>query len=848
MRRLIALMLALLCWAAPAALEAQSRPPERLNVRSPYEDREVCPYNPETCRAECPRGTVTPGPMVSTQPQPGQTVVIPTAPIEPAEVSDPPPKAASPYTSVPTVWGGDTRPTVQGFPEPETTGPVTSATPGADGSGAVPPAADLGAVSADQAVAGVFAAPPPPGFSGVGPVPGPETMGQAVAGVVLPGLAIILINTLAGLPGGGFGGGLGGGAGGGVPAPQAPPSPDTAAIEEARAKAEAYADWLKQREEDLKQVREQKSFIAATAAGVGQAGFNTAAHAQQLADLTQRENELTAAIAKSGGDTSYVATVRDTVQVGAGFIEANRIAKEYDKAQALAAARAKMEQLEKDRAQTQTDYWKDVREGFWDNMVKDVDAIPGQLQDAAKAGLKTIGTVVGESAKALTDPANWHDAATAAVDTVRDIIAHPVDSAVKVGSFYGGVAKVAGAAAHHAVTHPVETVKAVLGADNWEKAFDPNVPVTERIVRTVVGVFDTAATLAGVKAAATAGKKAVTELAQALGKTEAASGGAKAVWIENKFSKKLLQDSRNSSRLEQIGGPLGDRRYTITEDPLVKVEGIGGKLAGSKEGLLSGMTEEARKHAQMVTDRYGVKLDVRPTNQAAHDLIKSGEAVPKAPHCKSKTINELDLHLGADPTDAGKAGYFKPTRPSAAELEKLPPETAKKVMKRYNDRLEEYKDQAEHIEELTKQGKVTVKHGVVYDGPTGKPYTGDHDLFDIRDATTGRPLPRYQIGPDGQVLMNADGTPKLNPVREQIIKELQQPPMSVQHGAHMDWKYDHLSKDVPAGSPPGTKSDFEIAQGIDRGVTGKHKDGGEPLITFVSGTRTPVGSWFSGDR
>ena len=540
--------------------------------------------------------------------------------------------------------------------------------------------------------------------------------------------------------------------------------------------------------------------------------------------------------------------MRDTVQVGAGFIEANRIAKEYDKAQALAAARAKMEQLEKDRAQTQTDYWKDVREGFWDNMVKDVDAIPGQLQDAAKAGLKTIGTVVGESAKALTDPANWQAAATAAVDTVREIITHPVDSAGKVGGFYGGVAKVAGKAAHHAVTHPVETIKTVLGADNWEKAFDPNVPVTERIGRTLVGVFDAAATLAGVKAAATAGKQAVTGLVETLGKSEAVSGGAKAVWVENKFSSKLMQQSRSNARLEQIGGALKDKRYTIIEDPLVKVEGIGGKLAGSKEGLLSGMTDEARKHAQMVTDRYGVKLDVRPTNQAAHDLIKSGEAVPKAPHCKSKTINEFDLHLGADPADAGKAGYFRPTKPSAAELEKLSPETGKKVMKRYNERLEEYKDQAEHIEELAKQGKVTVKHGVVYDGPTGKPYTGDHDLFDIRDATTGRPLPRYQVGPDGQVLMNADGTPKLNPVREQIIKELQQPPMSVQHGAHMDWKYDHLSKDVPAGAPPGTKSDFEIAQGIDRGVTGKHKDGGEPLITFVSGTRTPVGSWFSGDR
>ncbi len=845
MKRLLAIILALLCWAIPAALEAQSSSQQQTQRRSPFaEDEPVCPYNTETRSSECPKGTVTPGPMVSTEPRPGQTVVIPTAPIEPAEDYSPPSKVITPDTSVPSVWG-DTRPTVQGFPPPESAGPVSSSTPSAYGENAGPPATVDGAVPAAQSGAGVFAAPPPPGISGIGAMPGPQTMGQAVAGVVLPGLAIILINTLAGLPGGGFGGS---GSGGANPVPGEPPPPNAAEIEEARAKAEAYADWLKQREEDLRQVREQKSFIAATAAGAGQAGFSTAAHSQQLADLTQRENELTAAIAKGGGDTSYVATVRDTVKVGTGFIEAIRIAQEHDKAQALAAARAKMEQLEKDRAQTQADYWKDVRDGFWGNIVKDVDAIPGQLQDAAKAGLKTIGTVVGETAKALTDPANWRDAASAAVATVRDVITHPIDSASKVGSFYGGVARAAGKAVHHAATHPVETVKAVLGADNWEKAFDPNVPVTERIVRTLVGVFDAAATVAGVKAAATAGKKAVTGLVETLGKTEAASGGAKAIWAENRFSNKLMSQSRANARLEQIGGALEDRRYTVTEDPLVGVRGKDGKLAGSRDGLLGGMTEDARRHAQLVTDRYGVKLDVRPTNAASHDLIKRGEGVPKAPHCKSKTINELDPLLGANHADIGKAGYFEPKLPSEKQLEALDPDTRSKLLRRYKERVEEYKDQAEHIAELTKQGKVTVKKGVVFDGPSGKPYTGDHDLFDIRDATTGRPLPRYQIGPDGKVLMNADGTPKLNPVREQIIKELQQPPFNAQHGAHMDWKYDHLPNSAPSHAPTGTKSDFEIAKGIDQGVTGKHNEGGQPLITFGAGTSEPTGSWFSGGR
>lgn len=707
-------------------------------------------------------------------------------------------------------------------------GSGTAAVPGAVAGGAAVGAAGGAAGS------GILSAPPPPGFAGIGPVPGPQTVGQAIAGAALPGLVIILVNTLAGLPGA---------ASGAIPVGGGTPVPDPSQIEE----IERRSRWLKDREEDLRQVREQKSFVAATAAGAGQAGFNTAAHEQQIADLTRREKELTEAISKGGGDTSYVATVRDTVQVGAGFVEANRIAKDYDKAQAIAAARVRMEQLERDRAQVQADYWKDVRDGFWGNMVKDVDAIPGQLHDAAKAGMDTVRDTVRAAGQALADPQNWHDAVKATMDTVGDLVAHPIDSAAKVGEFYGDVAKTAGKAAHHVVTHPVETIKSVLGVDNWEKAFDPNVPVTERVARALVGVFDTAATLAGVKQAVTAGKAAAEGLVRQLGKIEAAPR-TPPMWIRKGYSSQTLKEARDFARQEQMGGVALDPRYKIVEDPSIKVEGIGGKLAGSKEGLMSGMTEEARRHAQLVTDRYGVRLDIRPTNQAAHDLIRSGEAVPKAPHCKSKTINEYDLHLGADPADAGKAGYFKPKEPSAADLERLSAEDQTKVIKRYKERMEEYKDQAEHIEELTRQGKVTVKHGVVYDGPTGKPYTGDHDLFDIRDATTGRPLPRYQIGPDGQVLLNADGTPKLNPVREQIVKELQQPPMSVQHGAHMDWKYDHLNDKVAAGSPKGTKSEFEVAQGIDRGVTGKHQQGSEPLITFVSGADKPVGSWFSGER
>ena len=73
--------------------------------------------------------------------------------------------------------------------------------------------------------------------------------------------------------------------------------------------------------------------------------------------------------------------------------------------------------------------------------------------------------------------------------------------------------------------------------------------------------------------------------------------------------------------------------------------------------------------------------------------------------------------------------------------------------------------------------------------------------MEIRDARTGKPLPRYEVNHLGEIILNKDGSPKLNPVREQVIKELQQPPFNAQHGAHLDWKYDHLSREAPTTSP-----------------------------------------------
>lgn len=423
-----------------------------------------------------------------------------------------------------------------------------------------------------------WSSPPPPGVGRVGAVPGPATMGQTIVGVVLPGLGIILGGLLGGLlrnppptnipqP---------------APAGGADEAARAAAEAEARAAAERQADWLKQREEDLRQVREQKSFIAATAAGARQGGFDASEHDRQMEELSRRERELTTQISSAGGDSSYVATTRDTVKVGAGFTEANRIAQEFDRQQAIAAARAKLEELEKARQQAERDYWKDVKQGFWTNTAKDVDAIPGQLKDAAKAGLRTIGTVVHDVGKAIADGSNWQAAGEAAVQTIKDIVGSPLRSARKMADFYGDVASTAAAAGAHIVTHPVDTIKAIAGVDNWEKAFDPNVPVTERMGRALVGVFDAATNIAGVGATLKAAKAAkaadaAVDIAKVADKAidlekgasagKATQRGAMAEGLPDRIKSNLLAEEREKAWQEgkQAGRTAIDKAHAAVE-------------------------------------------------------------------------------------------------------------------------------------------------------------------------------------------------------------------------------------------------------------------------------------------
>jgi len=245
---------------------------------------------------------------------------------------------------------------------------------------------------------------------------------------------------------------------------------------------------------------------------------------------------------------------------------------------------------------------------------------------------------------------------------------------------------------------------------------------------------------------------------------------------------------------------------------------------------LAGMPEKNIKHVQMVADKYGVEVQVRPTNPDARALLESGEGYPKPEMIKMKTINNLDIQLGAPTDGAGKVGYFEPQLPSGVKsVGELPEDLAS----RYRQRMDEYVDQRGKVAHLSdpdqiKPGErlIEVRDGVVHDRATNKPFTGDHDLFDIRG-------------------MNGEELPKA--VRDRVVRDLRDVPAQAQHGDHMSWDYSKLSRERPpaaidpvTGAESQAKSPWEIAKGVDDKILAGHGPGKEPLITFRSNAETGI--------
>jgi hypothetical protein len=251
----------------------------------------------------------------------------------------------------------------------------------------------------------------------------------------------------------------------------------------------------------------------------------------------------------------------------------------------------------------------------------------------------------------------------------------------------------------------------------------------------------------------------------------------------------LVETGRNLGKsLEEIGkGNIGGS-LTAKADPLnlfgrsrdpaewpgqqydgpLRTRGIKGIPEGTKVAPDEfGMPPMSGRQAQMVADKYGVDIKVRPTNPDAIKRLADGD-LPKPMKLKAKTIDEFDTMLGAPEEHIGRVGYFPPKMPSTIGMD---PEDIVKLQQRFLQRSKEFNGLSKDMAVLQASGDVQIQNGVVVDGATGKYFTGDHDLYSITNAGGGR-LPAA--------------------IKQQIVNDLRGGPFKAQHGAHTDWQYDPL--------------------------------------------------------
>lgn len=206
-----------------------------------------------------------------------------------------------------------------------------------------------------------------------------------------------------------------------------------------------------------------------------------------------------------------------------------------------------------------------------------------------------------------------------------------------------------------------------------------------------------------------------------------------------------------------------------------------------------GMPAANFRKFQQIAAAHNLRIDVRPTNPTAVKWLEEGK-LPKPKDIKAKSINELDVLLGAKAEHRGLIGYFQPVRPERGNLDET---TWSRLEARFAQRTEEFETLAPTMDRLRAEDRFKVEGGLVF-GRDGRgewqEITGDHDVFDI----------------------NTPGGTRLKGGRyDEVVGEMMANDMAVMHGAHMDWE-------------PSTP----FSKGIFTKIVQSHQVGGEPLLRF----------------
>lgn len=188
---------------------------------------------------------------------------------------------------------------------------------------------------------------------------------------------------------------------------------------------------------------------------------------------------------------------------------------------------------DRERELQEQSYWTDVKNNFLVNVDQELTNLPHETFELCRETAKAVKSGIDAVADVVKDATNWEILRATGAQTAKDIIGSPIQSALKVNKFYHDVARGAGKIAVGVVAHPIETIKAVSGYENWSKALDYNIPLSKRIGYALMGTVDTVSLVGGfaVKesgAVLAEGLEAVDKLGDAA-KAEALAGKAEAM-------------------------------------------------------------------------------------------------------------------------------------------------------------------------------------------------------------------------------------------------------------------------------------------------------------------------------
>ncbi len=229
-------------------------------------------------------------------------------------------------------------------------------------------------------------------------------------------------------------------------------------------------------------------------------------------------------------------------------------------------------------------------------------------------------------------------------------------------------------------------------------------------------------------------------------------------------------------------------------DALQSGDAPGTPLSDADLAQRMGIPEDAASKMRKFCEAYGVVLDVRPTNVGGLEMLANKLGLPKPEVLKNKTINALDVKLGISEAHKGKVGVVNPADMRLPDdFHNLPPKERAELIDRIEQRQKEWNEwqRDKKVQALLAEGVISVRDGVVYagTGAEAKPFTGDHDIFNVQRAD-GRPMTRAEY--------------------DFYITQMRFWGMNVEHGAHLEWeptkpKDAKMKKDIIAQHSPGGK-------------------------------------------